>query len=101
MNPRSSLKQTKKQQTLSKTPSGAPQSFSKLLNFGPKEENDSAESGGGDGDGDGDAAVKGTLLAGLLIVGAVGGFGAVGYLYKEQINAFLTQFSSIIDGIVG
>nr|GMD16521.1 TVP38/TMEM64 family membrane protein slr0305-like [Ipomoea batatas] len=69
LKPRSSLKQTKKQQTLSKTPSGAPQSFSKLLNLGPKEENDSA----------------------------VGGFGVVGYLYKDQINAFLTQFSSIID----
>ncbi|XP_019163867.1 PREDICTED: uncharacterized protein LOC109160140 [Ipomoea nil] len=95
LKPRSSLKQTKKQQTLSKTPSGAPQSFSKLLNLGPKEENDSTESGGGEGDGD--AAVKGTLLAGLLIVGAVGGFGVVGYLYKDQINAFLTQFSSIID----
>lgn len=73
------------------------------MNLGPKEENESTESGGGegDGDGDGDAAVKGTLLAGLLIVGAVGGFGVVGYLYKDQINAFLTQFSSIIDGIVG
>lgn len=31
-------------------------------------------------------------------MGVIGGFGAVGYIYRDQINAFLTQFSSIIDG---
>lgn len=44
-------------------------------------------------------AVKGTILAGLLLVGVIGGVGGVGYVYKDQINAFLTQFSEYIDGM--
>lgn len=60
-------------------------------------------SGGGD-DGDDDEgesgfALKGTILAGLFLVGLVGGFGAAGYVYKDQINAFLNQFSTLIEGI--
>ncbi|XP_006646542.2 TVP38/TMEM64 family membrane protein slr0305 [Oryza brachyantha] len=49
-------------------------------------------------EGDGGAAITGTLLAGALLVGFVGGFGAAGYVYKDQINTFLTQFSGFIDG---
>ncbi|KAK4375309.1 hypothetical protein RND71_005986 [Anisodus tanguticus] len=43
-------------------------------------------------------SIKGTILAGLLIVGVLGGFGTVGYIYKDQINAFLNQFSGFIEG---
>ncbi|KAJ1286538.1 hypothetical protein BS78_03G360100 [Paspalum vaginatum] len=57
-----------------------------------KEEEDEADGAGGSG------ALTGTLLAGALLVGVVGGFGAAGYVYKDQINSFLTQFSDFIDG---
>lgn len=56
------------------------------------------EDEGSEGESGGDAALKGTVLAGLLLLGVVGGFGAAGYVYKDQINAFLTQFSGFIDG---
>ncbi|KAK6116731.1 hypothetical protein DH2020_049551 [Rehmannia glutinosa] len=99
LKPCSSLKETKKQQTLSKAPNSAPQSFRRILNFNPKGENDENKDGdAAEGDGGDDAAVKGTILAGLLLVGVVGGFGTVGYIYRDQINAFLTQFSGFIEG---
>lgn len=47
-----------------------------------------------------DAAVKATILAGFLLVRVVGGFGTAGYVYEDQINAFLVQFSGFIDGAV-
>ncbi|PWA83626.1 hypothetical protein CTI12_AA164090 [Artemisia annua] len=40
----------------------------------------------------------GTIIAGLLLIGVVGGFGSVGYIYRDQINAFLIQFSTFIEG---
>ena len=45
-----------------------------------------------------DTAVKGTLLAGVLLVGVIGGFAFAGYVYRDPINAFLNQFSTFIDG---
>ncbi|OIT24868.1 PREDICTED: uncharacterized protein LOC109216118 [Nicotiana attenuata] len=101
LKPCSSLRETKKQQTLLKTPNKSPQSFRKLLNLNPKNEDDDYESESERDSGlgnDDNSAIKGTILAGLLIVGVVGGFGTVGYLYKEQINAFLNQFSGFIEG---
>ncbi|XP_078441298.1 uncharacterized protein LOC144711237 isoform X2 [Wolffia australiana] len=46
----------------------------------------------------GDVSVKGTVLAGFLLVGVVGGFSAAGYFYKDQINDFLTHFTEVIEG---
>ncbi|KAL5993270.1 hypothetical protein ACLOJK_014194 [Asimina triloba] len=89
--PRSSLKQSKKEalQKVSFIP--------RNLRFDSPKNDDAVndESGGGS---EGDTAIKGTILAGLLLVGIVGGFGWVGYIYKDQINAFLTQFSGFIEG---
>ncbi|KAL8162338.1 hypothetical protein V2J09_013827 [Rumex salicifolius] len=103
----SSLKQSPKKQK-QKSSTDAPQSLRRLLNWNPKGEDekpgvsDSPSSKKSDEEGslesEGDAALKGTLLAGLLLVGVLGGFGAAGYLYRDQINTFLTQFSSLIEG---
>ncbi|XP_004241892.1 uncharacterized protein [Solanum lycopersicum] len=98
LKPCSSLKETKKQQTLLKTPNKSPQSFRRLVNLNPKNDDGESESERDSGSGDDDNAIKGTILAGLLIVGVIGGFGTVGYIYKDQINAFLNQFSGIIEG---
>ncbi|KAJ8625343.1 hypothetical protein MRB53_033873 [Persea americana] len=97
LKPCSSLKQTKKQ-TLQK-PTSIPQS----LRFeSPKNgDDDDDKKRPADDDGgelEGDTAIKGTILAGLLLVGVVGGFASVGYIYKDQINAFLTQISGFIEG---
>ncbi|KAK9066808.1 hypothetical protein SSX86_014131 [Deinandra increscens subsp. villosa] len=102
--PRSSLKETKKQQRTLQTNAPPPKSsIRRLLNLSNSPKDD--ESGGGDGGGDDEdeeeqkqTAIKGTILAGLLLVGFVGGFGAFGYIYRDQINAFLIQFSSFIEG---
>ncbi|GAB2217225.1 hypothetical protein Droror1_Dr00000397 [Drosera rotundifolia] len=121
----SSLKQSNKQhqphQRTIQDPtfSGTPQI---LLNQNPKGEFDESESpnNGGDDDDDDDekeekgeaglglglgwdgddggGAVKGTILAGVLLVGVVGGFGALGYAYRDQLSEFLTQFSTVIEG---
>ncbi|KAA0039288.1 hypothetical protein IC582_020518 [Cucumis melo] len=101
LKPCSSLKQSKKP-TLQKTPTSAPQSFKWL--FSPKSNDDDAGDKGNKGaDGDGavledDSAVKGTILAGVLLVGVIGGFAFAGYVYRDPINAFLNQFSTFIDG---
>ncbi|KAK3027986.1 hypothetical protein RJ639_039339 [Escallonia herrerae] len=87
----SSLKESKQRgRTLQKS-APPPSLRRRLLNSNQKGDPEEV------GDNGGDAAVKGSLLAGLLLVGFVGGFGAVGYVYKDQINAFLTQFSGFIE----
>ncbi|XP_010477556.1 PREDICTED: uncharacterized protein LOC104756634 [Camelina sativa] len=104
LKPCSSLKQTKKkkQNTL---PSTAPPPQSLRWFFNPKssdEDDDDDKSSAAENDdgggSDGDAALKGTILAGVLLIGTVGGFAGVGYVYRDQINMFLTQFSTYIEG---
>ncbi|KAJ6795315.1 uncharacterized protein M6B38_226245 [Iris pallida] len=97
LRPLSSLGETKKKPILRKV-SNVPQN----LKFENKKGKDSGGGGGGKEEGEqlggGDAALKGTILAGLLLLGVVGGFGFAGYVYKDQVNAFLTHFSDLIDG---
>lgn len=93
--PLSSLRETKKV-TLRKVPS----KFSQNLYFDDRK--GQGQDGNASDDGEdgltGENAIKGTIIAGLLLVGVVGGFGTAGYFFKDQINAFLTQLSSFIDG---
>ncbi len=50
-------------------------------------------------DDDMSGAVTGTAAAAIvLLLGIVGIFGAVGFLYREQINDILTQFSDFLKG---
>ena len=42
--------------------------------------------------------VKGTIIATLLLLACVGAFGALSFVYKEQINELLTQFSDLLEG---
>ncbi|KAF3596515.1 hypothetical protein DY000_02023622 [Brassica cretica] len=96
LKPCSSLKQTKqKQQSLPPSTAPPPQTLRCL--FGPKSSDD-AKSSAEESDDDGDAALKGTILAGVVLIGSVGGFAGVGYVYRDQINTFLTQFFTLIEG---
>lgn len=99
----SSLKQTKKQplQTSSSSSSQGGTSLKRLLNLNNNNnENNNNKNKNDDDDDEGneEGAIKGTIIAGLLLIGVVGGFGSVGYIYRDQINAFLIQFSSFIEG---
>ncbi|KAM1789820.1 hypothetical protein ACFX12_033942 [Malus domestica] len=93
-----SLKQSKKK-SLQNTPNAPPQSQRWFFNT-PKDDGAEIEKTGEADDGafESDTAFKGTVLAGVVLVGIVGGFAGVGYVYKDQINAFLNQFSTFIEG---
>ncbi|XP_078181857.1 SNARE associated Golgi protein family [Carex rostrata] len=86
----SSLRESKKA-TLRKASPNIPNNLKFDRQKKPEKDESKEESDNG-------MAVKGTVLAGLLLVGVIGGVGGVGYVYKDQINAFLTQFSEYIDG---
>lgn len=106
LKPCSSLKQTKKKQQSLRprsSPSSAPPPQSLRWFFNPKSsdddnDDDAKTQSDDDGGSDGDAAIKGTILAGVLLIGTVGIFAGVGYVYRDQINTFLTQFSTLIEG---
>ncbi|GKD65459.1 hypothetical protein Tco_1307567 [Tanacetum coccineum] len=93
----SSLKQTKKQPLQTSSPSQGGATFKRLLNLNNSENNKNKNNK--DDDEDEGNAIKGTIIAGLLLIGVVGGFASVGYIYRDQINAFLIHFSTFIEGV--
>ncbi|QHO56078.1 TVP38/TMEM64 family membrane protein [Arachis hypogaea] len=96
LSPCSSLKQTKKkQQEQLRKVTTAPSTIKRL--FSPNDDVDVEADKNNEPDSS-SSTLTGTLLAGLLLVGAVGGFASVGYFYKDQINSFLSQFSVFIEG---
>ncbi|EXB57071.1 hypothetical protein L484_000825 [Morus notabilis] len=77
LTPCSSLNQTKKQKTLQKTtatPNAPPPKSFKWLFTSPKADDGNDNNGGGEAGLEGDTTVKGSILAGLLLVGVFGGF---------------------------
>lgn len=96
--PLSSLRETNKA-TLRKATPNAPFRLGGGGGGSPKDRRPAADDKEDEDEGRGGAgALTGTLIAGALLVGFVGGFGAAGYVYKDQINTFLTQFSGFLDG---
>ncbi|KAJ0237392.1 hypothetical protein HA466_0248000 [Hirschfeldia incana] len=96
----SSLKQTNKKHQQKQSLPGAtapppPETLRWL--FIPKSTDNDDDDAKPSSDGD-DAAIKGTILAGVVLVGTVGGFAGAGYVYRDQINTFLTHFSTLIEG---
>ncbi|KAL9247637.1 hypothetical protein vseg_021050 [Gypsophila vaccaria] len=93
---------SKKQQT--QTVQKSPKSLKRFLNLNPKpEEEDDDDDDEEDTktvskNSEGDNAVKGTILAGFVLVGVVAGFGSLGFFYRDQINTFLSHFSTFIEG---
>lgn len=63
------------------------------------DDDDEDTNGGVADDADDGVTLRGSILAGILLVGVVGGFGTAGYVYRDQISAFLIQFSAFIEGI--
>ncbi|KAL1324894.1 hypothetical protein HN51_035007 [Arachis hypogaea] len=98
LSPCSSLKQTKKkQQEQLRKVTTAPSTIKRL--FSPNDDVDvDADKNNEPDSSSSSSTLTGTLLAGLLLVGTVGGFASVGYFYKDQINSFLSQFSVFIEG---
>jgi len=53
----------------------------------------------GDGEEEGVSTTeKGTIVATTVLVGFVAAFGALGFVYKDEINELLTQFSDFLEG---
>ncbi|KAK1370993.1 TVP38/TMEM64 family membrane protein like [Heracleum sosnowskyi] len=96
LKPCSSLKQTNKNKQKT-TPSSGPKSLKRFLNLESKDDDDDEDDKEGS-NGDDGVALRGSILAGVLLVGVVGGFGTAGYVYRDQISAFLIQFSAFIEG---
>lgn len=42
--------------------------------------------------------VKGTIVATVLLLACLGAFGGLSFVFKEQINELLTQFSDLLEG---
>lgn len=98
--PCSSLKQTKKQRSKINTTVPPPSGLKRLFSSKGEEDDEKNESEVAESDSEDDGfALKGTILAGVLLVAVVGGFGAVGYFYRDPINSFLNQLSLFIEGI--
>ncbi|KAL2629401.1 hypothetical protein R1flu_014087 [Riccia fluitans] len=98
--------ETDKEEKIASGENGQPRVEAKSETFGSKLSSDTHSATNGvnaqglkeEEEGGISGATLGSLAAGLGLIAVLGGFGAIGYFNREQINTILIQFSDFLEG---